>query len=124
FTYAENFRGGVNVAAGDVDGDGIDEIITGAGPGGGPHVRIFNQEGKGIGQFFAYNNNFRGGVNVAAGDLNQDGIDEIITGAGRGNYGKGPSIRMFKEYKIYNAVYAYGGEIEFGAKVGIIKIKK
>jgi len=127
--YDNNFKGGTNVAAGDVDGDGIDEIITGAGPGlpaegGGPHVRIFSQSGELKGQFFAYNNNFRGGVNVAAGDLNQDGIDEIITGAGRGNYGKGPSIRMFKEYKIYNAVYAYGGEIEFGAKVGIIKIKK
>ncbi len=76
--YAENFRGGVEVAVGDVDGDGQLEIITGAGKGGGPHVRIFSSKGILEGQFFAFNKNERTGIEVATGDVNQDGRDEII----------------------------------------------
>jgi hypothetical protein len=67
FAYDKNFRGGVNVAAGDIDGDGVDEIITGAGNGGGPQVRIFDASGKVKGHFFAYDKNFAAEVNVAAG---------------------------------------------------------
>jgi hypothetical protein len=92
--FGENFSGGADVAAGDIDGDGVDEIITGAGFGGGPHVRIFNRSGGLVGQFFAYAPHFRGGVNVAAGDIDGDGVDEIITGAG---FGGGPQVRVFRK---------------------------
>ncbi|MFA6928503.1 MAG: S8 family peptidase, partial [Patescibacteria group bacterium] len=67
------FRGGASVVGGDVDADGTDEIIAGAGAGGGPHVRIFSADGKIKNQFFAYDSRFRGGVNVAAGDVDGDG---------------------------------------------------
>ena len=92
FAYSENFRGGVSVAAGDINGDEKDEIITGTGMNGGPQVKVFNQRNEVISQFFAYNENFRGGVNVASGDINGDGIDEIITGAGPTG---GPHVRVF-----------------------------
>ncbi len=90
---------GVNVAAGDLDGDGTDEIITGAGPGAvfGPHVRAFSYDGvatvtplSGV-NYFAYGTP-KWGVNVTAGDMNGNGRDEIVTGAGPGGV-YGPHVR-------------------------------
>ena len=87
-------RGGVSVAAGDVDGDGLAEIVTGAGPGGGPHVRGFSLSGgvMEIASFMAYDPDFGGGVFVASGDVNGDGLSEIITGPGAGG---GGHVRVF-----------------------------
>jgi hypothetical protein len=42
FAYAPSFSGGVTVASGDVNNDQRDDVITGAGAGGGPHVNIFS----------------------------------------------------------------------------------
>ncbi len=90
---------GVNVTTADLDGDGTDEIVTGAGPGAvfGPHVRAFSYDGvstvtpvSGV-NYFAYGSP-KWGVNVTAGDLNGNGRDEIITGAGPGAI-YGPHVR-------------------------------
>ncbi|MBI4090331.1 MAG: L,D-transpeptidase family protein [Candidatus Kerfeldbacteria bacterium] len=90
--YDRSFRGGVSVALGDVDGDGQAEVITAAGPGGGPEVRTYSQDGSLRSRFFAYGRGFRGGVRIAAADLDGDGRAEIVTGPGPGG---GPEIRVF-----------------------------
>ncbi len=98
--YAPTYDRGVFVSAGDIDGDGDDEIVTGTDQGGGPHVRAFSAEGgsasggdgtyKVVASFFAYDPLFRGGVRVTVGRL--DGADSIITAAGPGG---GPHVRIF-----------------------------
>jgi hypothetical protein len=92
--YDPAFQGGVFVAAGDVNHDGTPDIVTGAGAGGGPHVKVFDGvTGLVRLSFMAYDPAFRGGVSVAAGDTTGDGNADIITGAGSGG---GPHVRVFE----------------------------
>jgi uncharacterized repeat protein (TIGR01451 family) len=91
--YDAGFAGGVRVAVGDVNGDGVPDIITAAGAGGGPHVKVFNGTDLSvIASFFAYDAAFTGGVFVAAGDVNGDGVADVVTGAGGGG---GPHVKVF-----------------------------
>lgn len=120
FAYDKKFRGGVNVASGDFDGDGLSEIVTGAGKGGGPHIRIFDYKGQIKSQFFAYDANFQGGVNVAVGDVDNDGQLEIVTGAGKGG---GPQVRIF-DYKgnVKYSFFAYDKNYKEGIFVAVYDI--
>ncbi|MEK7158458.1 MAG: FG-GAP-like repeat-containing protein, partial [Patescibacteria group bacterium] len=73
------FKGGISVAAGDVDGDGVDEIVVGAGPGGGPTVMVYEKDGTRRSNFMAYDANTKKGVSLAVGDVDGNGTDEIWT---------------------------------------------
>ena len=92
FAYDQKFRGGVSVALGDVDGDGQDEIVTAPGPGQAPLVKVFSLAGVLKDSFLAYDQKFTLGLNIALGDINADGVEEIITGPDQGG---GPEIRIF-----------------------------
>lgn len=93
WAFAPTFQGGINVAAGDINGDGYADIIVGAGSGAGPHVRAFSGVNLAeLSSFWAYAPTFLGGVTVAAGDVNGDGRDDIITGVASG---AGPHVKVF-----------------------------
>ncbi|MFA5133801.1 MAG: S8 family serine peptidase [Patescibacteria group bacterium] len=84
----------VNLSIGDIDNDGMAEIVAGAGMGGGPHIRIFNLSGELEYQFFAFDKKKRNGVLTAIGDIDGDGKNEIIAVEG-GN--SKPVARIFNE---------------------------
>ena len=84
FAYDQNFTRGVNVCVGDVNGDAKSEIVTSPNAGGGPNVKVFGGNGKQQTSFFAYVPSFTGGFTLATGDINGDGVEEIITVGGPG----------------------------------------
>jgi len=84
FAFAPTFLGGVRVTLDDLDGDSIPEVITSAGPGGGPQIRIFTATGALIRSFFAFDDKSRQGVSVAMGDVDDDYSDEIVAVVGAG----------------------------------------
>jgi len=123
YAFDEFFKGGGRVATCDTNGDGIDEIVVGAGPGGGPHVRMFDNLGNYTGfSLFPFHPDFRGGVDVACGDINGDKKDEIIVS----QYGDGQAwVKVYKadfSKKVLAEFLAYDPNFEGGARVAACDI--
>ncbi len=65
FLTFPGFSGGVRVDAIDRNADAVPDIVAGAGPGGGPHVKVFDRQTLGLlDSFFAFDPLFSGGVFV------------------------------------------------------------
>jgi hypothetical protein len=116
FAYSPGFSGGVNVAAGDFDGDGRAEIVTGAATTA-PHVKVF--DGASLAElqsFFALPPGGGTGASVAAADLDGDGRADLVAGAAAGPplvqvfAGPGPAIRL--------STLAFGPPFGGGVSVG------
>jgi hypothetical protein len=95
-------KGGVNIAAGDVDGDGVPELITAAGAksGNSPGVSVWEVETSAATwsvnntvNFIAFSGKY--GANVTTGDINGDGISEIIVSSGPDPKGGFNMIKVF-----------------------------
>jgi hypothetical protein len=98
FAFAPTFAGGVRVAVGDVNGDGSLDVVTGAGPGGGPQVEVIDgtkltqvqSNGQPVSSallanFFAFVPTFAGGVFVSVGATAGGSQLNLIVSAGAAN---------------------------------------
>jgi hypothetical protein len=94
--FDRSFRGGVYVAAGLIhgEGQGLAAIIVGEGAGGSPRVSVFDGTGTLVQSFLAFDRGFKGGVRVAAADVNGDGRSDIVAAQGPGP-GTSPRVRGF-----------------------------
>jgi lipoprotein-anchoring transpeptidase ErfK/SrfK len=124
--YEEDMWSGIHVAVCDLTGDGINEIVTSAGPGGGPHIRIFSNMGKLIdgGNFMAYSEKFQGGVNLACGKLNSETKASLVT---LPETTGGPHVRVWnisnKKINLEKEFFAFDKKNKNGL-VGTISNKK
>ena len=119
FAYDQSFSGGVSVATIDFNNDGILDIVTGAGPGGAPHVKVFDGATNAIiSQWYAYPASFAGGVFVAAGDIGNDGNIEVVTGAGQGG---APVVAVWDPYTgaLLAQFMAYAEDFTGGVRVAV-----
>ncbi len=115
--YDRDFRGGVQVAAGDLDHDSNDEIITAPASNLEADIKVFDHAGKFIRHFLDYPKTFRGGVTVTTADLNSDGKYEIITAPARG---RSSEVKIFSgEGKLLRSFQAFPTTASDGAVVTV-----
>jgi len=107
--FGKTFKGSISIATGDIDHDGVDDIVVGVGSNGGPQVRAFHKDGTPLKtNFFAYDKKFKGGISVAVGDVLGIGNNQIITAPGTG---KESRMRIFSATgKQYEKSFSLSGK--------------
>jgi hypothetical protein len=79
FAFGRAYQGGAFVAAGDLLGNGMTEIVVGSAAHHRPEVRIFSVSGSLLADFAPYSKAFRNGVEVLTGNVDDGSNADIIT---------------------------------------------
>jgi len=98
--YEPFFRGGVRAVTGDVNHDGLPDLIVAPGAGRPPTVKVYSGTPNAAGnyprprltQFNVFPKQYKKGVNVALGDINNDGALDLIVAADSGWV---PEVKVF-----------------------------
>jgi hypothetical protein len=136
--FEDQFTGGVFVTAGDLTGDGVPDLVISPDVSGGPRVRVFSGAGFGVvADFFGIDDpNFRGGARAGIGDVNGDGVGDLVVSAG---FGGGPRVagfdglelsrgrftRLFHDYfhfesALRNGIYVAVGDLDGDGSADVI----
>lgn len=86
------YEGSVSVAMGDVDNDGVYDLVVGAGKDHAPEIVVYSGKAKNgkdafvteIARFLPFGAEARGGVSVATAQIDGTTADNIIVGSGPG----------------------------------------
>jgi len=93
FAFSQGFTGGARVSSGDVNGDGVVDVITVSGPGTSVQIKVFDGiTGNEIRSILAYEATFLGGGYIASADINRDGFADMIVSPDQGGSSR---IRIF-----------------------------
>jgi hypothetical protein len=84
FPFGKEFTGGIEMVAADVDGDGDEELAVTALGKRISTLKVYDLndgELQLMDSIRPYDESYTGGMHIAAGDMNNDGDDEIVVGA-------------------------------------------
>jgi len=115
--FEPQWTGGAFIAAADRTAAGAAWIAVGADAGGGPRVKVFDiAQGRELDSFFAFDPQFRGGVRVALGDVNGDGVPDVLTVPGPGH---DPRVRVFdgRNRAVLSDFYAFDRTYTLGLTI-------
>lgn len=99
-TPFDGHQNAVSVAMGDIDGDGILDLVVGAGKDHSPEIVVYSGAQASDGRYFAaelnrflaFEHDARGGVSVAAAQIDGTIVDNVIVGSGPG---RSSEVRVF-----------------------------